>query len=172
MKYAIVVAKSSNAVIGIDNGLPWHLPEDLKQFKAVTLGHPMIMGRRTYDSIGRPLPGRTTIVVTRNREWVADNVLVAQSIVEAKQLAEREAKIMGVDTVMVVGGANIYEQVLPRADLLYVTEVHIQVDGDAYFPDVDLSVWEQQSRVDAESQHEPFVGFSFITYHKKSSLVE
>jgi len=167
MKLSIVVAMAENRVIGVDNTLPWHLPEDLKRFKALTMGHPMIMGRLTYDSIGRPLPGRTTIVVTRNAHWPApEGVLVANNIECALVIAEQEAERLGVDTTMVVGGANIYQQLLPRCTALHVTEVHTSVEGDAVFPEIDLAVWQERSRKKILSKSDDPLYFSIVEYRK------
>ncbi|MFT7559859.1 MAG: dihydrofolate reductase [Flavobacteriales bacterium] len=166
MKMTLVVAMAENNVIGCENGLPWHLPADLKRFKAVTIGYPIIMGRLTFDSIGRPLPGRESIVVTRNVDWEFDGVSVAHSLDEAVELAKSLSAAKGLGEYMVVGGANIYEQAISKADRLCVTEIHKAVIGDAYFPSVDLSQWRELSRVShlAESTNKP--AYSFVEYEK------
>lgn len=140
MTLALIVACSRNGVIGKDNGLPWHLPEDLKHFKAVTMGKPMIMGRKTYDSIGRPLPGRTTLVVTRQPDWAEDGVVVCHSVAEAIARAEALLPAEGGE-IMVVGGEQIYRQCLPLADVVYLTEVAVEVEGDAFFPSLEEQIW-------------------------------
>ncbi|MGB1807719.1 MAG: dihydrofolate reductase [Porticoccaceae bacterium] len=145
MKLSLIVAVSRNGVIGIDNQLPWHLPEDLKYFKSVTMGKPLIMGRKTYDSIGRPLPGRTNIVVTRDPSWQAPGVDVAQSLEVALQLGQSACEAAGADEIMVIGGEQIYRMTLPAADRLYLTQVDAEVEGDAFFPEVDFSQWQQIS---------------------------
>lgn len=139
MTISIVVAFGANRVIGVDGDLPWRLSADLAHFKAVTLGHPMVMGRATFDSIGRPLPGRTSIVVTRDREWSHDGVIVAHSIEEAL-----DAALELDDDVFVIGGAQIYEQTLDtgRVDQLIVTRVADAPDGDTFFPAVDWESWQ------------------------------
>lgn len=168
MKIAIVVAMAENRVIGVENTLPWRLPEDLKRFKEITMGHPMIMGRLTYESIGRPLPGRKTIVLTRDPEWQApEGVVVASGIDEALRCAEGEAEKLGVECVMVVGGAKVYEQILPKAEELYVTEVHTFVDGDAYFPIIKSPQFEELSRHRFHSEVPDFLAYSFVKYQKK-----
>lgn len=139
MTVTLIAAVARNGVIGADGGIPWHLPEDFAHFKATTLGHTLVMGRATYDSIGRPLPGRTTIVVTRNPEWSAEGVLVAHSVDEA--LAMR-----GDGQVFVAGGAEIYELALPYADLLLISEVHAEPEGDTFFPQVDEGTWAETAR--------------------------
>ncbi|MEQ6291674.1 type 3 dihydrofolate reductase [Vogesella sp. GCM10023246] len=132
----LVAAMAHDNVIGIDNTLPWHLPEDLKHFKAVTLGKPVIMGRKTFDSIGRPLPGRLNIVITRQQDWQHDGVSVAHSLQDALALAG------AVDEVCVIGGANLYAQALPLADKLCLTHIDLVVAGDARFPAWDAAEWQ------------------------------
>jgi len=143
MKLSLIVAVSRNGVIGIDNHLPWHLPEDLKYFKSVTMGKPLIMGRKTYDSIGRPLPGRTNIVITRDPSWKAQGVEVAQSLETELQLGHSACEVAGAEEIMVIGGEQIYRMTLPAADRLYLTQVDAEVEGDAFFPEVDFSQWKQ-----------------------------
>jgi dihydrofolate reductase (EC 1.5.1.3) len=164
---AIVVAVAENGTIGRDNELPWYLPEDLKHFKRVTLGHPVVMGRNTYDSIGKPLPGRANIVVTRNPDWVREGVLVAHSLEEAIEIGRKEAEGAGVSTVMVIGGAEFYRQTLPCAHRLYLTEVHAEVLGDAYFPEFDRSEWQELKRENfPRDERNPF-DYSFITLERR-----
>lgn len=134
---AIVVAVAENGVIGRDGGMPWRLSTDLKRFKAVTLGKPVIMGRKTFDSIGRPLPGRANIVVTRNRDWRADGVTVTATLDEALAMAAREDG----DEICVIGGGELYAQAIGLADRLHVTHVLADIDGDTRFPPIDPSVW-------------------------------
>ncbi len=140
MKTSLIVAMGKNRVIGVGNELPWHLPADLKYFKAITMGKPIIMGRKTFESIGRPLPGRQNIVITRNEDWYYDSVECASSIEEAQTLA------VGVNEIMIIGGAQIYEAALSFCDRLYITEVDIDKQGDAYFPDIDRANWIENSR--------------------------
>jgi len=164
---AIVVAVSENGVIGNDNALPWRLPRDLQYFKSVTLGHPIVMGRKTFDSIGRPLPGRTNIVVTRQTNWIAPGVEVAHSLDAAIKLASSAAEAAGVPRVMIIGGAEFYAQILPECDRLYLTEVHADVDGDAYFPKFDRSQWLEVSRErNAADASNPFA-YSFVVLDRR-----
>jgi dihydrofolate reductase len=142
MDIAIYVAIAENGVIGREGGLPWRLSTDLKRFKADTMGKPIIMGRKTYEGIGRPLPGRLNIVVTRYKGWHADGIEVAHSLEEAITLARVRGRCMaGAGEVCVVGGGEIYAQALPLADRLHVTHVLATVDGDARFPPIDPAIW-------------------------------
>ena len=139
---ALIAARARNGVIGLDNRMPWHLPEDLAYFKRVTLGKPVVMGRKTFESIGRPLPGRLNIVVTRNPDWQAAGVQVAHSLDAALALAAAAAP----EEIMLIGGAELYRQALPQADVLYLTEIDAEFAGDTFFPEVDLARW----RIDRE----------------------
>jgi dihydrofolate reductase len=169
MKCSLIVAMAKNQTIGIDNTLPWHLPNDLKYFKQVTMAKPIIMGRKTYESIGRPLPGRTNIVITRQEDYQAEGVIVVNSLQRALDKAEDVGFVTGHDEAMVIGGAEIYQQALVQADRLYITHVHADVDGDAFFPDILWSDWQESKRedfladpVDAEKRN-PF-DYSFVVY--------
>ena len=143
---ALVVAAAENNAIGKNNQLLWHLPEDLQYFKRTTMGKPIVMGRKTFESIGRPLPGRLNIVITRQQDWQHDGVKVVHSIDDALRLAEAQSMIDGVDEVMVIGGAEIYKTALPQADKLYITRVDAEIEGDAFFPEIDSSVWQETNR--------------------------
>ncbi len=157
---SLIVAMASNRTIGIDNTLPWRIPEDMRHFKALTMGHHLIMGRKTYDSIGKPLSGRTTVVVTRNRDKDIPGCIVAHSLAEAIAACAN-------DEIFVVGGAEIYTQALPLADTLYVTEIQQDVDGDAHFPEFDRNVWRELAR-EKHSQTEPQpLEYHFVTYRRK-----
>ena len=140
MTINLIVAMAKNRVIGIDNKMPWHLPADFAWFKKTTLGHPVIMGRKTYESIGKPLPGRRNMVVSRNPEWRADGCELFNSLDAA--LAS-----VPVDTqAFVIGGASLYAATLPMADRIYLTEVDTTLDGDTFFPALDRSQWREYSR--------------------------
>jgi dihydrofolate reductase len=155
---AIIVAAARNRTIGVDNTLPWRCPEDLKHFKALTMGHHMIMGRQTFESIGRPLPGRTTVVVTRDPELKIEGCLIAHSLPEALKLCGNEA--------FIVGGADIYAQSIDYADILYITEIQQAVSGDAHFPEFDQSKWREVSR-DIRTQETPQpLEYHFVTYQR------
>jgi len=143
---SIIVAMANNRAIGKDNQLLWHLPEDLKYFKRITMGKPMIMGRKTFESIGRPLPGRLNIVVTRQQDWRHQGVKVVHSIEEAMDLANAQALIDGVAEVMMIGGAELYKTALPAAKKIYLTRVDADIEGDAFFPKLTDSEWQEISR--------------------------
>ena len=145
MKVALIVAVSQNNVIGRDNQLPWHLPEDLQYFKSITMGKPILMGRKTYDSIGRPLPGRTNIVITRDPNWTAEGVEVVNSLEAAMTAGAEACNAAESDEIMVIGGAQIYRDCLPMADKLYLTKVDADIQGDAFFPDIDSNQWQKTS---------------------------
>jgi dihydrofolate reductase len=153
MKLAIIVAVANNGVIGLNNQLPWHLPQDLKYFKAQTLGKPIIMGRKTYESIGRPLPGRINIVVTRSREWLApEGVQVAHSFSEACLVAERAiaASENNIGEAMVIGGSEMYLAALEQACRIYLTRIEADIEGDAFFEDLSAEKWRLDSAVQGE----------------------
>lgn len=160
MEIALIAAMAANRVIGRDNQLPWHLPEDLQHFKRLTLGHHLIMGRKTFDSIGRPLPGRTTIIVTRQLDYVPPaGCLVAHSLENALALCAE------LPQVFVVGGAEVYRQALPLAHTLYLTEVDVVVEGDAFFPEFTTADWQETAR---EAHQNSTISYAFLTYSRNS----
>lgn len=138
---ALVVAAARNRVIGRNNQLPWHLPAELAHFKRITLGKPIIMGRNTFESIGRPLPGRTNIVVTRNPSWVADGVVTCHSLAAAVAHGRDQARADGMAEVLVIGGAQLYREALSLAQKIYMTEVACEPEGDAWFPSLAPDDW-------------------------------
>ncbi len=161
MKISLIVAMARNRTIGVNNTLPWRIPEDLRHFKALTMGHHMIMGRKTFDSIGKPLPGRTTVIVTRNKAFQAECCVVAHSLQDAVTACANDEEIF------VVGGAELYAQALPLASTLYLTEIEQDVNGDAYFPEFDRNEWVETARV-RRSQAEPQpLEYDFVTYRRK-----
>lgn len=158
MPLTLVAAVADNGVIGADGDIPWRLPADFAHFKALTFGHVLVMGRATYDSIGRPLPGRTTIVLTRDPGWAADGVLVARDLDEALRLAE------GIDDeVFVVGGASVYAEALARADVQVLTEVHLSPEGDTFYPEFEPTQWVETQR---ESHSDGDVEFEFVWWER------
>lgn len=147
---AIIVAAAQGGVIGAGNALPWHIPEDLRYFKRMTLGKPIVMGRKTFDSIGKPLPGRSNIVVSRQRGLQVEGVSVVASVEEALALGEKLARQAGVAEVMVVGGSEIYRQALPHVQRIYLTDIDAAVSGDAFFPELNRRHWQEISSTPAE----------------------
>lgn len=157
----IIVAKAANNIIGNDNQLIWHLPNDLKRFKALTSGHPIIMGRKTYESIGRPLPNRTNIVITRNADWKADGIITANSLEKAIEIASE------IDSeIFIIGGGNIYQQSMELANVLEVTEVHQDFDGDTSFPEINKDIWEETFREKHPIDEKHTIEYSFVTHHR------
>ncbi|MCD9121554.1 MULTISPECIES: dihydrofolate reductase [Cupriavidus] len=155
----LIVARARNGVIGRDNTLPWRLPEDLAHFKRTTMGAPVIMGRKTWESIGRPLPGRRNIVVSRNPELRLDGAETASSLEDALRLC------VGVEQVFLIGGAQLYAEALPSADRLIVTEIDADIDGDAHFPDIDPQRWIATERERHHSEPNGF-DYAFVTYER------
>jgi dihydrofolate reductase len=160
MKIAIIVATDNNRLIGKDNDLPWKLSADLKYFKQVTMGKPLIMGRKTHESIGRPLPGRKNIIITRDQAFNADGCVVVNSIEAAL------AECSDAEEVMVMGGASLYEQFLPRADKLYLTKVDAELTGDTWFPEWQLAQWTELQREDHYADEKNEFDYSFIVYER------
>jgi dihydrofolate reductase len=159
MRIAMIAAMANNRVIGKDNQMPWHLPEDLRHFKAMTLGKPVIMGRKTFESIGRPLPGRHNIVITRQRDYSIDGVTCVSSFEEAKKVAGE------CDELIVMGGGQLYAEVLPLADIMYLTFIKLDIEGDTFFP-----AWEQQEWRVSQTEsvtNDDGLEYSFNTLVKK-----
>ena len=163
----LVAAVAENGVIGRDGAMPWHLPGDLKHFKAVTLGKPVIMGRRTFESIGRALPGRPNIVLTRDRDFRADGVHVAHDLAAALPLAEQEAARLGAEEIAVIGGANLYAQTLPRAVRIYLTEVHAAPEGSVRFPRFERDEWREISRDGPHQGENDSFAYSFVALERR-----
>lgn len=164
MQIVHVVAVAENNVIGRDGGLPWHLSSDLKHFKACTMGKPMIMGRKTFDSIGRPLPGRTSIVVTRDRGYTAEGTTVVQSLDDALALGRSVAQSSGASEIAIVGGADIYRQTLAMCNRVELTRIHLSPDGDVTYPDLSSTDWREVRREDHVSPDG--IGYAFITMER------
>ncbi len=168
MKTAIYVAIAENGVIGRDGGLPWRLSTDLRRFRADTMGKPVIMGRKTYESIGRLLPGRLNIIVTRDGSFAAEGAQVAHSLDDALEIAGRHvAATEGIDEACIIGGAQIYAQALPMVDRLHVTHVLADVDGDARFPDIDPRLWRPVERQEAPAGERDSHATRYVVYEKR-----
>lgn len=159
-RISIVVAVAENGVIGRANGLPWRLPEDLKHFKAVTMGKPVLMGRRTYESIGRPLPGRRNIVLTRAADWSAPGVEVVHDLATALECAG------AVPEAAVIGGAELFRQTLPLAQRIHLTRVHADIEGDTFMPPIDWSAWREVERTRREPDERNAHPMSFSTLER------
>jgi len=164
----MVAAMARNRVIGVDNGLPWHMRSDLKHFKAATMGKPLIMGRKTYQSIGRLLPGRETIIITRDSAFAVAGAHMAGDLDTALRLAQERAQAMGADAVVVAGGATVYEETLPLADALILTELHLDAQGDAFFPPVDKGQWREVSRAAHARADGDDAAFDVVRWERRS----
>jgi dihydrofolate reductase len=165
MTLSIIVATARNGVIGKDNQLPWHLPQDLKYFREKTTGKPVIMGRKTFESIGRPLPNRVNIVITRNKDWSREGIIVVHDLAEAIKAASNIREGGSEFEIMVIGGAEIYKSALPKADRIYLTYIDKHVDGDAFFPVLDDS-WYLKDAFPGEGSE----SYEFRVYEKSSLL--
>lgn len=162
MLISIIVAMDDDGVIGVEGGLPWRLSSDLKHFKAITMGKPIIMGRKTHESIGRPLPGRENIILTRDKTYQAEGCTVLYSLDDLFMHCRYH------DEVMITGGAELYKQFLPRAKLIYLTEVHTQVNGDTFFPSYNADEWEEIDRQDFKADEKNEYDYSFVVLQKNS----
>lgn len=162
-----VVAVAENGVIGRDGTMPWRLKSDLQHFKAMTFGKPVVMGRKTFASIGRPLPGRTNIVVTRDPAFRIAKVVTAPSLDHAYDVARGDARRRGVDEIAVIGGADIFAQWMARADRLEITEVHARPEGDTVMPAVDKALWLEVGRTDHKAGTDDSCDFSYVSYRRR-----
>ncbi len=167
MIISLVVAVARNGVIGDVGTMPWRMPSDLKYFKRVTMGKPVVMGRKTFESIGRPLPGRPNIVVTRSGDFAADGVVIAGSVEEGLDEAARLASDLAVEEVMVIGGGEIYRQSLDRAHRVYLTELSLDVNGDTRFPDLDDDLWREVSRESFQAGEGDSADYAFVVYERR-----
>ena len=166
MLISAIVAKAKNNVIGKDNDIPWYLPADLKYFKKVTINHHIVMGRKVYQSIGKPLPKRTNVIITRNPFFIVSNCFIANSIEEAISMAQEN----GDEEAMIIGGGEIYKQTMELWDRLYLTEVDADVEGDVYFPELDYSQWNLVSKEDHQKDEKNEYDYSFHIYDRKRRL--
>ena len=159
----IIVAMGKNREIGADNQLLWHLPKDLKHFKELTSGHPIIMGRKTYESIGKPLPNRTNIVVSTKKDWFEEGILIVGSLKEAIKFAKKMD-----EEIFIIGGGNIYEQTIDLAEKLEVTQVNAELKADIFFPKINPKIWNKTNEVSHEKDEKNEYDFSFQTYERKT----
>jgi dihydrofolate reductase len=160
---SLLLAAAENNVIGKDNKLPWHLPNDLKYFKNLTWGVPVIMGRKTYESFGKPLRGRRNIVITRNKDWKGEGVDMVNSIEEAIELAKESA----VKEIFIIGGGEIFKTILPKADRIYLTHIHHSFDGDAFFPEIKENEWQLVKERRCEADEKNAYAHSFQVWERK-----
>jgi dihydrofolate reductase len=167
MEVVLVVAVAENGVIGSDGAMPWRLKSDMQRFKALTLNRPIVMGRKTFASIGRPLPGRTNIVVTRNPDFRAAGVVVTNSFANASAIAKGDALRRFATEIAIIGGAEIYAQWMACADRLEITEVHARPDGDTSFAAIDAAVWQEVARERKPAGPADSADFSYVTYRRR-----
>ena len=160
---SLIVAVADNGVIGYENKMPWYIPAELQHFKTRTMGKPIIMGRKTFDSLGRVLPGRPHVVISRSELNLPDRCYAAKDIQAAIDTAQR---LTDGDEVVVIGGAEIYRQALPLVDRLYLTEVHIEPEGDTYFPEIDPHQWREIERQDMSADDDSAIAYSIVTYQR------
>ena len=166
MNILLLAAIAENGVIGRGNGMPWRLKSDLQHFRVLTMGKPVILGRKTYLSVGKPLKGRTTIVVSRDRSFAMPGIVVAPSLDAALDAARGDALRRNTDTIAVAGGADIYAQILPLAARLAITEVHKAVEGDTHFPVIDPEIWREVARTEQKQGVEDEIPFAFVVYER------
>lgn len=157
----IIAAIANNNALGKDNDLIWYLPADLIRFKKTTTGHHIIMGRNTFESIGKPLPNRTTVIISRNKDYTAEGCIVVNSLKEALKVAVND------ESPFIIGGGQVYKEAITLADKLDITEVHHSFDADVYFPEIDLNVWEENSRTFFERDQKNKYDYSFVSYIKR-----
>lgn len=163
MKRSIIVAMSENNVVGKDNGLPWKLSADLKRLKEITMGHHIIMGRKTWESLGRPLPGRVNVVITNQKNYKAEGGVVVNSLEEALTISSGDTEIF------IFGGAEIFKKALPLVSKIYLTRVHAKIKGDAFFPDLNLFEWKETERHEHRADEKNQYDYTFITLERKGA---
>jgi len=162
MSTTIIAAIANNNALGKDNDLIWHLPADLIRFRKTTTGHHIIMGRNTYESIGKPLPNRTTVIITRNPDYKAEGCVVVNSIAAALEIAKEDA------SPFIIGGAQIYKEAINIVDQLDITEVHHEFEADVFFPEIDLSIWKETKRERFEADEKNKYAYSFVSYTRRA----
>jgi dihydrofolate reductase len=166
----LVAAVAANGVIGADNDMPWKLSSDLKHFKAKTMGRPVVMGRKTFLSLGKPLPGRPHVVISRDASYAPEGAEAATSLDAALTRAEELAAELGVDEIAVIGGGQIYAAAMERADRLEITEVQAEPQGDTRFPEIDAAIWQEISRTPGDRGERDSAGFEFVTYRRRAAV--
>ena len=161
MKISLIVAMASNRVIGLNNKMPWHLSADLKKFKKITMGSPILMGRKTHESIGKPLPGRANIIISRNLDYRQEGCLVFNDLKTALDQTCTNA-----EEIFVIGGSDLYEAILPMADAIYLTLINKVFEGDTFFPEIDFNVWSEVEREDIKDDPDAVFSYSFLKLEK------
>ncbi|WP_262965013.1 dihydrofolate reductase [Methylobacter psychrophilus] len=161
MKISLIVAMASNRVIGLNNKMPWHLSADLKKFKKITMGSPILMGRKTYESIGRPLPGRTNIIISRNLDYQQNGCVVFNDLKTALEKACENT-----EEIFIIGGADLYQSILPIADTIYLTLINQEFQGDTFFPEIKLTDWSEVEREDITDDSDAAFNYSFLKLEK------
>jgi len=165
----MIAGVAENGVIGANSDMPWHISSDLKYFKRLTMGKPVIMGRKTFGTLGKPLPGRPNIVITRDTSFSAEGIDVAHSLDEAMNCARAHAGRLGEKTIVIMGGGQIYHEAMPFADRLEITEIAASPEGDTRFPDIDPARWREAARVKGERTERDSADFTFVTYLRRKS---
>ena len=166
MKISLIVAMASNRVIGLNNQMPWHLSADLKKFKKITMGSPILMGRKTHESIGKPLPGRTNIILSKNQEYRQGGCLVFNDLETALKKGCESA-----EEIFVIGGSDLYEAILPMTDAIYLTIINREFQGDAFFPDIDWNDWTEVEREDIKSDPDVTFSYSFLKLERANKII-
>ena len=165
MKISLIVAMANNRVIGLDNKMPWHLSADLKKFKSITMGSPILMGRKTYESIGRPLPGRTNMIISRNLDYQQEGCLVFNDLNTALETASQSTK-----EVFIIGGSDLYKAILPLANVIYLTLINKDFQGDTFFPEIDFNEWSEVAREDIKDDPSVYFSYSFLKLEKTTLI--
>ena len=167
MKISLIVAMANNRVIGLDNKMPWHLSADLKKFKSITMGSPILMGRKTYESIGRPLPGRTNMIISRNLDYQQEGCLVFNDLNTALETASQSTK-----EVFIIGGSDLYKAILPLANVIYLTLINKDFQGDTFFPEIDFNEWSEVAREDIKDDPSVYFSYSFLKLEKATLIAQ
>jgi dihydrofolate reductase len=162
MNLSIIVALSENNVVGINNQLPWHLSADLKRLKSITMGHHLIMGRKTFESIGKPLPGRTNVIITHNKEYKAEGAVVVSSVKEALETAKNDSE------AFIFGGGEVFKETLPMVNKIYMTKIHQTFNGDTFFPELKSNEWKETFREEHQPDEKNQYRYSFINLERVS----
>ncbi len=168
MEIVLIAAVAENGAIGRDNAMPWRLKSDLKHFRALTIGKPIVMGRKTFESLSGPLKGRTNIVLSRDAQFASAGILVAPSLEHALEAARGDALRRGANEIMIIGGSHVFAELLPRASRLEVTHIHASPEGDTFFPAIDPTIWQETARAEHEKGADDSAAFTCVTYRRNT----